>query len=353
MTHPKDAPSCMDSSSGCFFWKFFVYVGLCLFLAVSTITLYGIVNFYRKGPHTFRAIIEVPKGATLRSLSQQLDEKHLLHSARSFYWVARLQGKGNQIKAGRYEISEELSAADIVDMLEQGRTLMSQLTVPEGLTNHQVYGWMQRHPDIEWNLLAEQMLNLPEGMLFPETYTFAPGTLASEILRAMQLKMESVLQELWAKRPANFPLKSLQEALILASIVEKETSVPEERPRVAQVFLNRLRKKMPLQADPTVIYALSNKKGLLGRLLALKDLQTDHDHNTYKRKGLPPTPIANPGLSSLMAVFFPAQGAELYFVADGRGGHRFATRLVDHQKNVFLFRKGLGVVNKQLYKEKA
>ena len=351
MKRPKGA-AYMRSSSSYFFRKLFFYVSSCLFLVVSTIAIYGLVNFYRKGPHTFRAIIEVPKGATLRSLSHQLYDKNLLHSARSFYWVARLQGQGNQIKAGRYEIADGLSAAEIIEMLQQGRTLMSQLTVPEGLTNHQVYEWMKRHPDIDWNVLAEHMHDVPEGMLFPETYTFAPGTLASEILRAMYLKMESVLQELWAKRPADFPLKSLQEALILASIVEKETSLPSERPRVAQVFLNRLRKKMPLQADSTVIYALSNKKGLLGRLLAQKDLQTDHDHNTYKRKGLPPTPIANPSLSSLMAVFFPACGTELYFVADGCGGHRFATRLADHQKNVLLFRKKLPLLNKQLYDDK-
>ncbi|MFO0295050.1 MAG: endolytic transglycosylase MltG, partial [Rhodospirillales bacterium] len=201
--------------------------------------------------------------------------------------------------------------------------------IPEGLTNRQVVQLVAKAEGLEGDIVPR-----PEGTLMPDTWFYSWGDSRDRLVERQRQAMTRLLQELWRQRAPNLPLKSPQEALILASIVEKETAIPEERPRVAAVYINRLRRGMRLQADPTVVYGINDGAGPLDRPITRADLETPHAWNTYLIDGLPPTPIANPGRASIEAVLKPAQTDELYFVADGAGGHVFARTLADHNRNV-------------------
>lgn len=295
-------------------------------------------------PADFDAPIEVTitKGG---NIAEELLKAGVLSSTPSM-WVFKIGGKitgqDTSLKAGEYSIPPHASIKNVLDLLEEGKVILRQVTIPEGLTN-----W-----EIKQLLLANDGLAkgtdfkmAAEGTYLPETYSYQKGETAADIMGHMHEAMTKTLDELWEKRAPNLPFETKEQALILASIIEKETGVAEERNRVAGVFINRLRQNIPLQTDPTVIYALTlgehknNGQGPLGRRLLKKDLETDSPYNTYLYAGLPPTPIANAGRAAIEATLHPEEHDFLFFVADGNGGHVFAKTLDEHNRNVAQWRK--------------
>jgi UPF0755 protein len=250
-----------------------------------------------------------------------------------FQVLARLTGAGRSLKAGEYAIPSRASAISILADLEAGRTIVRKVTLPEGLTSAMVVRELQAVPWLTGDVQVPE-----EGTLLPETYRAERGDSRQSVLDRMRTEQQSLLDRLWASRVPGLPLATPQEAVILASIVEKETGVRDERRRVAGVFINRLRMGMRLQSDPTVIYAVSRGEPL-GRGIRASELASRSPWNTYAYSGLPPTPIANPGRASLEAVLNPMETREVYFVADGTGGHAFAETLEAHNANVARWRQ--------------
>jgi UPF0755 protein len=289
------------------------------------------------------AIFEVPEGASLTAVAAALESRGLL--ARRGAWVrhANRAGLATRIQAGEYELQPGTTPAGLLEQFAAGRVRLHSLTIPEGWTFRQALAAVQSHPSVRVELAGIapqailQRLGLgarhPEGLFFPDTYHFPRGTTDGEILLQAHARMQNALATAWAGRAEGLPLSTPYEALILASLVEKETGAADERGLIAGVFVNRLRKGMRLQTDPTVIYGMGEAfDGNLRR----KDLLTDTPYNTYTRAGLPPTPIALPGRAALEAAVRPAATDALYFVATGLGDgrHFFATSLVAHNANV-------------------
>jgi UPF0755 protein len=243
---------------------------------------------------------------------------------------------GRPLRAGEYKFGAGMSEEQVMRMMLSGATVARRVTVPEGYTTAQVL----RLVSAAEGLVGELPPDIPgEGHLLPETYFYTRGETRFTMINRMADAMQQALQKLWDQRAADLPYDSIEKALALASIVEKETSSPTERAHIAGVFVNRLRKGMPLQSDPTVIYAVTNGAGPLGRPISLADLQVKSPYNSYLYKGLPPGPICNPGLAAIQAVLHPLTTKDIYFVADGTGGHAFAATLADHNKNVTAWRK--------------
>lgn len=219
---------------------------------------------------------------------------------------------------------------EVLDTLVEGKAILQSISVPEGLTSFQVVERLNSHPD----LTGKIDIVPAEGSMLPDTYRFARGTDREELIARMQSEQRKFMDKVWPKRAADLPFKTPEDAVNLASIVEREAGKADERPRVAAVYVNRLRKNMRLQSDPTIIYGLSGGKGTLGRPILRTEIQQMTPYNTYTIKGLPPTPIANPGRAALEAVLRPAKTNDLYFVADGTGGHTFSENYEDHKKGV-------------------
>jgi UPF0755 protein len=279
-------------------------------------------------------IVTLERGLGVNAIAARLKAAGVIEDARLFAVWTRIKGRGADLKAGEYAIQSESSMAEVLNLLVAGKSILHKLTIPEGLTSTQVVRLVAADP-----VLVEDAGPLPaEGALLPETYLFTRGTIRAEIIARMRKAHDDVLEELWPKRAADLPLASPEEAVILASIVEKETALPEERPRVAAVYVNRLRKRMLLQSDPTVIYGIT-KGEPLGRGLRQSELERATPYNTYQIAGLPPTPIDNPGRASIEAVLNPLQTKEIYFVATGNGGHVFSSTLAEHEANVRKWRK--------------
>jgi UPF0755 protein len=276
------------------------------------------------------AYIVIDKGTSSSQVAQQLFEAKIIRSPWLFRITARLCGLDKQLKAGEYEFQSAVSIYDVVQKLAKGEVIYRKLTLPEGLTTAQMLHLIDTHPFLTGTI------NTPvrEGELLPETYTFARGTDKNNLIKRAKEAMSQAVNEAWERRASNLPLRNKNELLILASIIEKETGLEEEREMVASVFVNRLNKKMKLQTDPTVIYALTLGQKDLERPLTRHDLAIDSPYNTYMYAGLPPEPICNPGKASLQAAGNPAQTPYLYFVANGLGGHNFAVSLKEHNKNV-------------------
>jgi len=312
-------------------WMILPSVALAIFLAL---TLSDFYFFYRTGPAAEDRTVIIPKGASLKSVAALLEQEGVVNVKPAFYWTARLSGAAGDLQAGEYLIPAGASQSEILNVLLSGKTVLHKITFPEGLTSAQVAGL----------LLAEEKLTgeieaVPgEGTLLPETYFFERGDSRQGILGRMAKNRDRLLEDLWANYDFLLPFTSLEEAVILASMIEEETAVPEERPLIAAVFLNRLKRNMHLQSDPTVIYGLTGGAPL-GRPILQSELEKDTPYNTYVRYGLPPGPIANPGRASLEAVFNPAKSDALYFVADGSGGHVFSDTLEEHNQNVAKWRK--------------
>ena len=251
----------------------------------------------------------------------------------TLYW--QLTGKSSQIKGGEYLFRKEASLEQITETLIEGKSILHSVTIPEGRTSDEIVEILRNTSE-----LAGDIKDVPkEGTLLPETYKFARGMTRTQMLDHMAQDQAKLVREIWSKRVPNLPISSPLDLVTLASIVEKETGKADERPRVASVFINRLRLKMPLQSDPTVIYGLVGGKGALGHGLTKPELQQATPYNTYLIPGLPAGPITNPGRAALEAVANPSQTKELYFVADGTGGHVFAETLEQHQKNVLKWRQ--------------
>lgn len=308
-------------------------------LAVGVAAAAGAVGWawqriHAPGPLDEARTYVVPRGAGLRTIARGLEEAGILAERRLFLLYARYRKAHRSLQAGEFEFPARASTADVLDMLVDGKPVLRFVTIPEGLTSREAVALIEAADGLTGTAEVP-----PEGSLLPETYTYSFDDDRAALLARMQDAMQETLAGLWEKRAGDLPFETPEEAVILASIVEKETGVPEERPRVAAVFVNRLRKGMRLQSDPTVIFALTRGERELERPLRFKDLEVDDPYNTYRIKGLPPAPICNPGRASLEAVLNPIETEELYFVADGNGGHVFARTLAEHNRNVAEWRK--------------
>ncbi len=291
-------------------------------------------DFNAPGPLAETRRVVVPKGTGLAPLAELLAEQGVLRHPLAFRVLVTLDGAGNRLKAGEYDFPAGISAASVRDLLVAGRTVVRRLTVPEGLTTAAVLDLLRNAEG-----LVGEAPDPGEGRLLPETYHYSHGDGRADLAARMQRAMDKALARLFRDRPAGSPLNSETELLTLASIVEKETGLSGERARIAGVFVNRLKRGMRLQTDPTVIYALTGGRRELGRPLTRADLRVDHPYNTYRIRGLPPGPIANPGLAALEAAARPAKTDALYFVADGAGGHLFARTLEEHNRNAARYRR--------------
>ena len=301
---------------------------LIVLIVVGAIWLTVHRNWTGPGPANHPTTVVVPEGATLAAAARELEKAGAVRSTTGFLRFARRFGSSAPIKAGEYEVAPHMSAKDILALLQTGRTVQRMITIPEGMPSIEVFERLARE-----RLLTGKLPTPPEGSVLPGTYSFQRGEPRKAVLKRMQDAMTQTVNRLWMTRKANTVVNSKLEALTLASIVEKETGVPEERPMVAGVYSNRLRTGMRLQADPTIIYPMTKGKPL-GRRIKLSEVRAKNEYNTYSMTGLPVGPITNPGRDSIAAVLAPAQTDALYFVADGKGGHVFSSNLKDHNANV-------------------
>ncbi|MGO8504707.1 endolytic transglycosylase MltG [Rhizobium leguminosarum] len=317
----------------------FIMTMAVLVCVVAVIGFYYATSTYRNpGPLQTNTNFIVRSGAGLTEIASNLERNAIISDARIFrYLTATHLSAGESLKAGEYEIKARASMRDIMELLKSGKSILYSVSFPEGLTVRQMFDRMLQDTVLEGDLPAA----LPtEGSLRPDTYKFSRGTKRSEIIEQMAAAQQKLVDQIWDKRDSSLPLRSKEEFVTLASIVEKETGVPDERAHVASVFLNRLGKGMRLQSDPTIIYGLFGGEGKpADRPIYQSDLKRDTPYNTYVIKGLPPTPIANPGKDALEAVANPWKTQDLYFVADGTGGHVFSATLEEHNANVKRWRK--------------
>ena len=289
--------------------------------------------FAQSGPSASPQTLVVTPGSGLNAIAGALARAGVVDNALLFRLGVLRRGHGAQLKAGEYAFPAHASEAQIMDMLIAHRVVGHRVTIAEGLTSDAAVALVKADP-----ILTGDVPVVPEGSLLPETYIFERGTTRAELLQRMHQAQEKLIGELWPKRKDALPFMTKEDALKLASIVEKETAIPAERPHVAAVFINRLSRGMKLESDPTIIYGLT--KGVpLGHALRQSELATPNPFSTYQIAGLPPTPICNPGRDAIAAVLNPADSDDLYFVADGSGGHVFARTMAEHIKNVAQWRK--------------
>ena len=313
--------------------KLIAFLAVLAIAAATWAALEGHRRFTGPGPLGEPVTVIIPRGAGLEAIARRLEANRVIYDRYSFMIGTKLRQV--VLKAGEYEFPVGVSAEEAMGMIAEGRTVKHKLTLAEGLTVRQVLAELDAA-----EFLAGTVAKPPaEGWLLPETWVLSRDDDRAELVARMEKSMRQLLDQLWAGRAADLPLKSPEEALILASVVERETGLKAERPMVAGVFVNRLRLGMRLQSDPTVIYGLSDGLGVLDRPLTRADLDKPHPWNTYVVDRLPKTAIANPGRASLEAVLNPARTDALYFVADGSGGHRFAKSLDEHNSNVANWRK--------------
>lgn len=287
-------------------------------------------------PNTLSEEVSVvlDRGVTVRRMSENLEKAGVISSSLLFRIVVRGLGVDKRLKAGEYMFPPRINMIQVANQLLNGEVYYRKITLPEGLTSVQMTELIKNDP----NLSGEITADAPEGSMLPETYSFSKGDSRNSIVLQAQKAMDKVLETVWQDNRVPV-LKNKEELLVLASIVEKETGLAEERHDVAAVFVNRLNKGMMLQTDPTVIYALTLGQSELGRPLYKKDLEIDSPYNTYRNYGLPPKPICNPGKEAIIAAANPSDADYLFFVASGSGGHRFARSLSEHNDNVALYRK--------------
>ena len=314
----------------------------CLVLLIAALVVGAVVaaNMWAgAGPADKPVSVVVPAGASLARAGTELEQAGAIRSARRFRLLARVFGGGGSVKAGEYEIPAHASPKQILDLLEEGKVRQRLVVVPEGLPSVMVHDALMKADGLTGSVPVPA-----EGSVLPDGYAYQRGDTRASVLARMQSAMRDYLAQAWAKRSKNSAVTSPEQAIILASIVEKETGKPAERRTVAAVYGNRLRLHMPLQADPTVIYPITKGRPL-GRRIKQSELHARNGYNTYASAGLPVGPIANPGRASIDAVLDPADSQALYFVADGTGGHVFADTLPEHNANVrkwYAIRKARG-----------
>jgi UPF0755 protein len=308
-----------------------VFTLLILIAIVAGAALFvGKQRFDAPGPLAEDKTVNIPKGLGTRDIADLLSREGVINQPWVFIGGVVVLKAKEGLKYGEYSFPKSASISDVVDIIVEGRVVQHTLTFPEGLTSEQIVARL-----LESDLLIGTIKEVPrEGTLLPETYKVTRGVSRQNILNRMEQASRKIIQEVWERRTSDLPLKSPEELVTLASIIEKETGRPDERTRVAAVFVNRLKQKMRLQSDPTIIYGLVGGKGSLGRPLSKADIDQSTPYNTYVIDGLPPGPIANPGRASLEAAANPARTKEVYFVADGTGGHVFSDNYDQHRKNV-------------------
>jgi len=286
------------------------------------------------GPLQSEKSIVIERGAGAEEIAELLEREGVIAQPMLFQIMAISQVYG-RLKAGEFLFKREASLREVIDTIANGRAIEHSITIPEGLTSEQIVQRLK-----ESDLLVGEVASIPrEGALLPDTYKIARGTSRDSLLARMEKEQKRILGEIWAKRAKDLPVKTPGDLVILASVVEKETGKADERSRVAGVFINRLNRNMKLQSDPTIVYGLVAGKGTLGRAITRADIQSNTAYNTYVINGLPPTPIANPGRASMEAAANPSRTRELFFVADGTGGHAFAETLEQHERNVARWRQ--------------
>lgn len=316
----------------------FIVSAIFLMVLAAVAGAYFVKSAYEApGPSTQASAVLIEPGSGVQEIAQQLQRAGLIDNAQLFWIGSRIFGGEGHMKAGEYEIKAAASMRDIVDVLKSGKSILHSLTIPEGLTVVQALQRIREHEA----LAGEMPDQVPqEGSLAADTQRFTRGTKRTDIVDKLLKDQRALVESLWDKRAPDLPLAGIDEFVTLASIVEKETGIAEERPRVAAVFVNRLNKGMRLQSDPTIIYGLYGGKGKpADKPIMQSDLKKQTPYNTYLIDGLPPTPIANPGRAALEAVANPPKTDEFYFVADGTGGHVFAKTLEEHNKNVANWRQ--------------
>ena len=323
------------------FWRNLVIIGLFFIILGSSLT-YLNLSHYVNAPNinSQTTNIIIPYGYSVKRIGKELAARNLITYPKVFLLVHRLFFDHVPLRAGEYEIPAHASVHDIIKILYEGRVIVHKITFPEGITTKEIIDKILNEPTLLGNITKE----FDEGVFLSDTYYYTYGETKMTLIRRIIYESLTLLNELWDKRAANLPLANKEEALILASIIEKETGIASERPRIAGVFINRLRKKMKLQADPTVIYAVTQGKYLLTRSLSRNDLKIDSPYNTYLYPGLPPTPIANSGKAAIEAALHPLTTNELFFVVDGKGGHNFSSSLAEHNQHVSNYRNGVNNV---------
>ena len=308
---------------------------LVLMIGIGGAYVYGKQLIEAVGPLKEDKIVNIPARAGKRDIADVLQREGVI-DVNPWAFIASVFAlkASSELKPGEYSFQKHASLRDVIGTIVEGKVVQHAVTIPEGLTSEQI---LSRLTDND--IFAGTVREIPrEGTLLPETYKFPRGTTREQVIQRMQQTQKRVLAEIWERRNPDLPVKSPEQLVTLASIIEKETSKADERSRVAAVFVNRLRQKMKLQSDPTIIYGLVGGKGTLGRPIKRSEIQQPSPYNTYVVDGLPPGPIANPGRASLEAAANPARTRDLFFVADGSGGHSFTETYDQHQKNVVKLR---------------
>jgi UPF0755 protein len=305
---------------------------LLILLAIAGGTLFVVAKqrYEAPGPLESEKIVNIPPRLGIRDIADLLVREGVIDHPWTFVVSALLAKTHDDLRFGEYQFSKQASLHDVINTIIDGKVVQHQITIPEGLTSEQI---VQRL--LETDILSGNVREIPrEGSMLPESYRYPRGASRDQVIQRMQQAQARVVQEVWERRMPDLPLRSPQQLVVLASIVEKETGRPDERTRVAAVFINRLKQRMKLQSDPTIIYGLVGGKGTLGRPILKSEIDQHTPYNTYVIEGLPPGPISNPGRAALEAVANPARTKELYFVADGTGGHAFSETLEQHKRNV-------------------
>jgi UPF0755 protein len=312
-----------------------------LMIGAGTAYYYGRQLLETAGPLQEDKIVNIPQRAGKRDIADALQREGVINvNPWIFIGSVFALKASSDLKPGEYSFQKHASLRDVIATIVEGKVVQHSVTIPEGLTSEQIVARLSDN-----DLFSGSLKEMPrEGTLLPETYKFPRGTTREQVVQRMQLTQKRVLAEIWERRNPDIPVKSPEALIALASIVEKETGRADERSRVAAVFTNRLRQKMKLQSDPTIIYGLVGGKGTLGRPIKRSEITQPSPYNTYVIEGLPPGPIANPGRASLEATANPARTRDLFFVADGTGGHTFTETYDQHQKNVAKLR----VLEKQI-----
>ena len=332
-----------------------LFSGLFTVALVTMLTLGGasvalFSQYERPGPLEQTRTVVIPKGEGKIAIAERLEKEGVIGNRWTFVAGTLFPGvfgvkRSVELRAGEYEVKDHASMRQVLETLTEGKSILYKITLPEGLTSQQIVERMKADPNLTGDVTA-----IPaEGTLLPDTYNYSKGMARQELLDRMQASQQKTLAGLWEKRQGELPLRSVEEAITFASIVEKETGKPEERDRVSAVFHNRLKKGMRLQSDPTIIYGIAGGQGALGRGITRADIDSKTPYNTYQINGLPPGPICNPGKASLEAALNPAKTNDLFFVADGTGGHAFTETLKDHNSAVAKWRES----EKQVAKGKA
>lgn len=304
------------------------FIGVFVAGIVLILSFFMYIYFYPMNKK--QMVVELSTGDRLSLVAQRFYDDEIINSKFWFKVFMYLSWNQNNLKFGEYEIPAGATLNQIKNIITSGRMYNKFITIPEGMTVKQIYEILDSRKDLSGKI----SLNVEEGSLLPQTYAYNKMISKNDVILKMKDAMDRALNEEWEKRQEGLPFKDKREALILASIVEKETGVPEERGLVASVFINRLNNNWRLQSDSTVVYTLTNKYGnMMGRKLYKKDLEKETPYNTYRIKGLPVGAISNPGIESIRAVLNPPKTDYFYFVADGSGGHKFATSLEEHEKN--------------------